>query len=156
MGILNTSVKPVMTTGEVAKACRVAPRTAHKWFDGGLIDGYRLPGSRDRRFHLADVVRFMTEHKFPLGDLAASVAYRVMLVAAGEQFEARLQAALGTDGVEYAAAHGTFHAAMQIVTFGPDAVVLGDVVREDAVAAARALRGDARTRRVFLAMSVAE
>ena len=30
----------VFTTGQVAKICNVAPRTASKWFDRKLIGGY--------------------------------------------------------------------------------------------------------------------
>ena len=41
--------KEVLTTGEVAKICNVAPRTVSKWFDSGQLQGYRIPGSKDRR-----------------------------------------------------------------------------------------------------------
>src|SRR5688500_1648862 len=44
-----TRVKDVLTTGKVAKICNVAPRTVSKWFDVGVLDGYRIPGSKDRR-----------------------------------------------------------------------------------------------------------
>ena len=37
--------KEVLTTGEVAKICNVAPRTVSKWFDSGSLKGYRIPGS---------------------------------------------------------------------------------------------------------------
>jgi excisionase family DNA binding protein len=39
----------VFTTGQVAKICKVAPRTVSKWFDSGRLKGYRIPGSQDRR-----------------------------------------------------------------------------------------------------------
>src|SRR4051812_28109101 len=41
-------IKDVLTTGEVAKICNVAPRTVSKWFDSGALHGYRIPGSKDR------------------------------------------------------------------------------------------------------------
>ena len=34
----------VFTTGQVAKICKVAPRTVSKWFDSGRLKGYRIPG----------------------------------------------------------------------------------------------------------------
>ena len=34
-----TKVKDVLTTGEVAKICNVAPRTVSKWFDSGALHG---------------------------------------------------------------------------------------------------------------------
>ena len=41
-------MKKVFTTGQVAKICKVAPRTVSKWFDSGRLRGYRIPGSQDR------------------------------------------------------------------------------------------------------------
>src|SRR5262249_61528897 len=38
-------MKKVFTTGQVAKICKVAPRTVSKWFDSGRLRGYRIPGS---------------------------------------------------------------------------------------------------------------
>ena len=51
----DTKGKDVLTTGEVAKICNVAPRTVSKWFDSGALTGYRIPGSKDRRIPLNDV-----------------------------------------------------------------------------------------------------
>ena len=36
----------VFTTGQVAKICKVAPRTVSKWFDSGRLKGYRIPDHR--------------------------------------------------------------------------------------------------------------
>jgi two-component system, OmpR family, response regulator RpaA len=56
-----TKVKDVLTTGEVAKICNVAPRTVSKWFDSGALHGYRIPGSKDRRIPLNQLIRFDDE-----------------------------------------------------------------------------------------------
>ena len=56
----------VLTTGDVARICHVAPRTVHKWFDTGLLKGYHLPGSRDRRIPIAELKRFMKANNMPL------------------------------------------------------------------------------------------
>src|SRR6266700_792671 len=61
-----TKVKDVLTTGEVAKICNVAPRTVSKWFDSGALHGYRIPGSKDRRIPLNQLIRFMKQHGMPL------------------------------------------------------------------------------------------
>lgn len=58
--------KDVLTTGDVARLCRVTIRTVIKWFDQGRLEGYRLPGSGDRRFPRADVERFMQRNEIPL------------------------------------------------------------------------------------------
>lgn len=61
--------KEVLTTGEVAKICNVAPRTVSKWFDSGKLRGYRIPGSKDRRIPLEQLIRFMKAHQIPLDGL---------------------------------------------------------------------------------------
>ena len=61
-------MKKVFTTGQVAKICKVAPRTVSKWFDSGRLRGYRIPGSQDRRIPREHLLRFLKEHGMPLGD----------------------------------------------------------------------------------------
>src|SRR4030042_7126460 len=63
--------KNVLTTGDVAKICNVAPRTVSKWFDNGQLKGYRIPGSKDRRIPLSELLRFMKVHNMPTAGLAA-------------------------------------------------------------------------------------
>lgn len=60
--------KNVLTTGDVAKICHVAPRTVSKWFDKGQLKGYRIPGSKDRRIPIAELIRFMRAHHVPIPD----------------------------------------------------------------------------------------
>ena len=66
--------KDVLTTGEVAKICNVAPRTVSKWFDSGSLKGYRIPGSKDRRIPLNHLVRFMKDHDIPLNGLKTGLS----------------------------------------------------------------------------------
>ncbi len=61
--------KKVLTTGEVAKICGVAPRTVSKWFDSGHLRGYRIPGSKDRRIPMEQLIRFMRANGMPLGEV---------------------------------------------------------------------------------------
>ncbi|MEJ2647663.1 MAG: response regulator [Sedimentisphaerales bacterium] len=62
--------KNVLTTGDVAKICHVAPRTVSKWFDNGQLKGYRIPGSKDRRIPVNELIRFMKVHNMPTSALA--------------------------------------------------------------------------------------
>ncbi|MHC4326029.1 MAG: helix-turn-helix domain-containing protein [Planctomycetota bacterium] len=62
--------KNVLTTGDVAKICHVAPRTVSKWFDNGQLRGYRIPGSKDRRIPVNELVRFMKIHNMPTSEIA--------------------------------------------------------------------------------------
>ena len=70
--------KDVFTTGEVAKICNVAARTVSKWFDSGQLEGYRIPGSKDRRIPVASLTRFMKSHGIPLDGLMSG-ATRVLI-----------------------------------------------------------------------------
>ena len=72
----------VFTTGQVAKICKVAPRTVSKWFDSGRLKGYRIPGSQDRRIPREYLIKFLKEHGMPLGDLEDE-AMANALVASG-------------------------------------------------------------------------
>ena len=77
--MINPFDKDVLTTGEVAKICNVAARTVSKWFDTGQIEGYRIPGSKDRRIPVQSLMNFMQEHGIPFDGLM-SVNTRVLIV----------------------------------------------------------------------------
>ena len=73
--------KDVLTTGEVARICNVAPRTVSKWFDSGQLRGYRIPGSKDRRIPLNALIKFMKSHGIPMDGLVSGET-RVLTTAA--------------------------------------------------------------------------
>lgn len=102
--------KDVLTTGEVAKICNVAPRTVSKWFDSGKLRGYRIPGSKDRRIPLDQLVRFMRAHNIPLNGLESG-STRVLIVEADQNVSDLLAAALSRDaGFEVHRARTAFEA----------------------------------------------
>ncbi len=72
--------KDVLTTGEVARICKVAPRTVTKWFDSGQLRGYRIPGSKDRRIPITQLVRFMKSNNMPLEGMVHFTKTRVLIV----------------------------------------------------------------------------
>jgi len=71
--------KNVLTTGDVAKICNVAPRTVSKWFDNGQLKGYRIPGSKDRRIPVSELIRFMKANNMPAPTLPVG-KIRVLIV----------------------------------------------------------------------------
>lgn len=71
--------KNVLTTGDVARICNVAPRTVSKWFDNGQLKGYRIPGSKDRRIPVSELIRFMKIHDMP-GDALPIGKIRILVV----------------------------------------------------------------------------
>ena len=74
--------KDVLTTGEVAKICNVAPRTVSKWFDTGVLKGYRIPGSKDRRIPVSQLIRFMKEHGIPFDGASKTMDVGAVVAAA--------------------------------------------------------------------------
>ncbi len=77
-------MRTIFTTGQVAKICKVAPRTVSKWFDSGRLRGYRIPGSQDRRIPREHLIRFLKEHGMPLGELDEEGLMKVLLVGTDE------------------------------------------------------------------------
>ncbi len=114
----------VLTTGQVAKICNVAPRTVSKWFDSGQLRGYRIPGSKDRRIPIDQLIRFMKAHGMPLNGLDGSLM-RVLVVDADEEFASLLKQALLDDGrYEVETAHCAFSAGVKTEKFRPHTILI--------------------------------
>lgn len=52
------AVKEYYTTGQIAKMLTVTARTVQKWADKGILQGWRLPLSGDRRISREAIVKF--------------------------------------------------------------------------------------------------
>ncbi len=87
--------KNVLTTGDVARICNVAPRTVSKWFDSGQLKGYRIPGSKDRRIPVSELMRFMKMHHMPSAEMPAG-KIRVLIVDSNEDTASALAETLRT------------------------------------------------------------
>lgn len=122
--------RDVLTTGQVAKICNVAPRTVSKWFDSGQLRGYRIPGSKDRRIPLQHLIRFMKVHGIPLNGLETG-ASRVLILDADHDLAKLLERTLIEDGgFEAKIAAGAFEAGALIESFDPHVIVV-DVALPD-------------------------
>ncbi len=132
-------IKNVLTTGEVARICQVAPRTVAKWFDRGELKGYRVPGSKDRRVPVADLIRFMREHGMPLDGLDTG-ATRVLLVDSDSERRDTLAQTLSRQpSLEVQAAESAFGAGVAAARFNPHVIILEastSKLREPALATA--------------------
>jgi len=122
--------KTVLTTGEVAKICSVAPRTVSKWFDSGRLRGYRIPGSKDRRIPVDQLIRFMRGHGIPLNGLDSG-RRRVLIIDADAMLCETLRTALSRDGYEVTTAGSALEAGAAAHDMNPHVVIvdvgLGDV-----------------------------
>lgn len=116
--------KDVLTTGQVAQICNVAPRTVSKWFDSGQLKGYRIPGSKDRRIPLNELLSFMKAHAIPTDNICKG-KLRVLIIDNNEQYANQLAAALQTKaGMDVACASNIFEAGLLAVKFSPSAILI--------------------------------
>ena len=116
--------KNVLTTGDVARICNVAPRTVSKWFDTGQLKGYRIPGSKDRRIPLSELLRFMKANNMPTETLPTG-KIRVLLVDGSEQQTPDLVNAMTTRGsYDVQLARSGFEAGACMQKFAPHVVLI--------------------------------
>lgn len=116
--------KDVLTTGEVAKICNVAPRTVSKWFDSGQLKGYRIPGSKDRRIPLNELVRFMRSHGIPMDGLTTGRT-RVLIVDGDQEVVDTLERVLREQtSYEVATATNGFQAGLVCERVRPHVVLI--------------------------------
>jgi excisionase family DNA binding protein len=121
---------PVFTTGQIAKLCCVAPRTVKKWIDRGILQGYKVPGSKDRRVSRETLVAFMEQHGIPLG----ATTDRIVLVSA----DSELATALSGLSVEVSVVGNFFDLGEQLRASAPHAIIVdlahGETEAEEALA----------------------
>jgi excisionase family DNA binding protein len=139
-------MKKVFTTGQVAKICRVAPRTVTKWFDAGHLQGYRIPGSPDRRIPREHLIRFLKEYGLPLGELEGEGWHKILIIGAEPRVVDRLRELLSEDeDYRCEGAQSGFEAGMRTESFHPDTIIIDLTMgRSEALQIARNLRRNAR------------
>lgn len=122
--------KDVLTTGEVAQICRVAPRTVTKWFDSGQLKGYRIPGSRDRRIPAVELIRFMKAHNIPTDELEKG-RVRILIIDSRVEYTRQFAQDLQSKGsFDVQIAHNSFDAGRMAQKFRPN-IILIDLMSPD-------------------------
>lgn len=122
--------KNVLTTGDVARICNVAPRTVSKWFDNGQLKGYRIPGSKDRRIPLNELIRFMKVHNMPTDDLMDGKV-RILVVDSNKASKQALLDLLESTGeYETMAVTNNFQTGSAVQKFSPHVVII-NLLAED-------------------------
>ncbi|MGI9012992.1 MAG: response regulator [Phycisphaerales bacterium] len=116
--------KDVLTTGEVAKICNVASRTVSKWFDSGQLEGYRIPGSKDRRIPVDKLMRFMKAHGIPMDGLMTGQT-RVLIVDQDQEILTTLKTILSEKtSYELQTAASYFEAGYECERFRPHVMLI--------------------------------
>ena len=122
--------KDVLTTGQVAEICNVAPRTVTKWFDSGQLKGYRIPGSRDRRIPTSELIRFMKAHDIPTDSLEEG-KMRILVIDSDWQNAEDLATALQTKrNYEVQTAQNGFDAGLIAQKLIPHVIIINLMARE--------------------------
>ena len=135
--------KNVLTTGDVARICHVAPRTVSKWFDNGQLKGYRIPGSKDRRIPVSELVRFMKVHNMPTGALAVG-NIRVVVVDSDKARASALAEGLQA-GAEYEVevVGSNFQTGAVVQKFSPHVLLINLMANDiDAAGICKSIRAD--------------
>lgn len=128
--------KDVLTTGEVAKICNVAPRTVSKWFDSGQLKGYRIPGSKDRRIPVTQLVKFMKAHNIPLDGIMSGRTRVLIVDDERDVTDALSKVLIEQANYEVRSAGTAFAAGLESERFKPHVMLL-DVHLSDSEALAR-------------------
>jgi len=122
--------KNVLTTGDVARICHVAPRTVSKWFDNGQLKGYRIPGSKDRRIPVNELIRFMKVHNMPADALAAG-KIRVLIVDSDGGAASALADTLQVRAdYEIQIVHSSFEAGVVAQKFAPHVLLINLLAKD--------------------------
>src|SRR5258708_6756661 len=120
-GKVGLRMKTVFTTGEAAKICKVSQQTIIRCFDNGQLKGFRVPGSRFRRFPREALYKFMKDNGIPT-DALESGKRKVLLVDDDAELVELMNKVLEEDG--------GFDAGMMVKEYRPDLIVL-DVMLPD-------------------------
>ena len=133
--------KNVLTTGDVARICHVAPRTVSKWFDNGQLKGYRIPGSKDRRIPVSELIRFMKMHNMPTDSLAAG-KIRVLVVDSDKKTSSALAEILQSKAdYEVLTAYNTFESGIIAQRFTPHVLLVSLLAKDiDATGICKSIR----------------
>jgi excisionase family DNA binding protein len=133
--------KNVLTTGDVAKICNVAPRTVSKWFDNGQLKGYRIPGSKDRRIPVNELIRFMKAHNMPVSALPVGKIRILLVTSKMEEAEVMAEALRTRGDYEVKVAKSNFETGIITQKFNPHVLLVNLLADEvDATGICRTIR----------------
>ena len=113
-----------LTTGEIARHCRVNYRTVLRWIKAGRLVAHQLPGRGDHRVELADFRRFLVENHLPVPLEFARPSNRVLIVDDDPAMAASLNRVLRRAGYETQIAPNGFQAGALLKDFAPQLVTL--------------------------------
>ncbi len=129
-------MKEVYTTGEVARICNVTIRTVIKWFESGVLKGFKIPNSRERRIPRENLIEFLKENGFPLNKIDTSNRRRILIADDEEGILYVLERFLNDVGIfDVETASSGYEAGVKTISFRPHVLILdhllGDTTGRD-------------------------
>lgn len=117
-------MKELYTTGEAAEVCKVSQQTIIRCFDGGRLEGFRIPGSKFRRIPRPSLIKFMKENGIPL-DRLESGKKKVLIVDDDTEIVELMADVLARDGrFEIKTASTGYDAGIATQQFRPNLILL--------------------------------
>lgn len=130
-----TRMKRYLTTSEAGRLFGVASRTVAKWFDTGLLTGWRIPGSNDRRFSVESIRKFARENNFTSPDLDGLGQFQGLLVTPSVKVSELLAEEIGPFPLQITWVADMFSAGVNLSRQSWDAVIIDcSIGRTDALA----------------------
>tara|TARA_Y100000310_G_scaffold300321_1_gene335917 strand:+ start:3001 stop:3624 length:624 start_codon:yes stop_codon:yes gene_type:complete len=136
--------KRTFTTGDVAIVCSVSLRAVSRWFDSGRLQGYRIPGSRDRRIPREHLIRFLRQHGLEVPrDLEDMDTAKIIIFSQDEALAERIERELFLEeSLKVVVEESAFGVGTQAVAFKPDCIVVDfSVGEQEALNTCRNIRG---------------
>lgn len=78
--------KDCYTTGEAAELCQLSQQTIIRCFDGGLLGGFRVPGSKFRRIPRESLLKFMQEYNLAVANEMKKYCSKIFVLTDNDYF----------------------------------------------------------------------
>jgi excisionase family DNA binding protein len=135
--------KNVLTTGDVAKICNVAPRTVSKWFDSGQLKGYKIPGSKDRRIPVNELIRFMKTNNMPIPSIPMGTMRVVIVDNNGDSTLTLAENLKAKSGYDVKVVKNNFQTGTEVQRFAPHVLLVNLLAKDiDVTEICRNIRSD--------------
>ena len=113
-----------LTTGQIAKYCRVNYQTVIRWIKRGRLKAHQLPGRGDHRVEVEDFLQFLRDHQLPIPIELEGTAKRILVVDDDPSITRAIGRVLQKHGYETAVASNGFEAGALLKSFQPSLITL--------------------------------
>lgn len=120
---LKVDFDSVLTTGLVAKFLRFAPRTVANLIDKGMLKGFKVPSSKDRRVTVRSLLSFMRENDLPVY-LVPFFRNRILIFSKNLEIDEVLKTCLEHEGYSVVTTSSQYTACLSIGVFRPHVIFI--------------------------------